>query len=33
LDIQILYRSISKVLSSEGINAVDTATIEPFDGE
>ncbi len=33
LDIQILYRSISKVLSSEGINAVDSATIEPFDGE
>jgi undecaprenyl phosphate N,N'-diacetylbacillosamine 1-phosphate transferase len=33
LDVQILYRSISKVLSSEGINAVDTATIEPFDGE
>ena len=33
LDIQILYRSISKVLSSEGINAADTATIEPFDGE
>ena len=33
LDIKILYRSISKVLSSEGINAVDTATIEPFDGE
>jgi len=30
LDIQILYRSISKVLSSEGINAADAATIEPF---
>ena len=33
LDIQILYRSISKVLSSEGINAADTATREPVDGE
>ena len=32
LDIKILFCSISKVLSSEGINAADAATIEPFNG-
>ena len=32
LDIKILFSSISKVLSSEGINAADAATIEPFNG-
>ena len=32
LDIRILFNSIGKVLSSEGINAADAATTEPFNG-
>lgn len=33
LDIKIFFKTILKVLKSEGINAVDAATIEPFDGK
>lgn len=33
LDMKILFKTISKVLKSDGINAADAATIEPFDGE
>jgi undecaprenyl phosphate N,N'-diacetylbacillosamine 1-phosphate transferase len=33
LDIKILYKTILKVLKSEGINAENSATIEPFDGK
>lgn len=33
LDMKILFKTISKVLKSDGINAADAATIEPFNGE
>jgi undecaprenyl phosphate N,N'-diacetylbacillosamine 1-phosphate transferase len=33
LDFKILLKTIIKVLKSEGINAADAATIEPFDGK
>jgi len=33
LDIKILFKTILKVIKSEGINAADAATIEPFNGE
>jgi lipopolysaccharide/colanic/teichoic acid biosynthesis glycosyltransferase len=33
LDIQILFKTILKVIKKEGINAADVATIEPFEGE
>jgi lipopolysaccharide/colanic/teichoic acid biosynthesis glycosyltransferase len=33
LDIKILFKTIQKVVQSEGINAADAATIEPFDGQ
>lgn len=32
LDIKILFKTVKKVLISEGINAADSASIEPFDG-
>lgn len=32
LDLKILFKTILKVLMSEGINAADAATIEPFNG-
>jgi len=32
LDSKILFKTLLKVLKREGINAADTATIEPFDG-
>jgi len=32
LDVKILFKTIQKVLKSEGINAADAATIEPFNG-
>ncbi|MBL7886958.1 MAG: sugar transferase [Flavobacterium sp.] len=32
LDVKILLRTIIKVIKSDGINAADAATIEPFDG-
>ncbi len=32
LDFKILIKTIQKVIKSEGINAVDAATIEPFNG-
>lgn len=32
LDVKILIKTIQKVIKSEGINAVDAATIEPFNG-
>jgi len=32
LDVKILFKTIQKVVKSEGINAADTATIEPFHG-
>lgn len=32
LDVKILFKTIQKVIKSEGINAVDAATIEPFNG-
>jgi lipopolysaccharide/colanic/teichoic acid biosynthesis glycosyltransferase len=32
VDIKILYNTILKVLKSDGINAADSATIEPFNG-
>lgn len=32
LDIKILIKTVKKVLISEGINAADASTIEPFDG-
>ncbi len=32
LDAKILFKTVLKVLESDGINAVDAATIEPFDG-
>lgn len=33
LDIKILFKTVQKVLKSEGINAANAATIEPFNGE
>ena len=33
LDIKILFKTAKKVLKSDGINALDAATIEPFDGK
>ncbi|MEC4050891.1 sugar transferase [Flavobacterium sp. SUN046] len=32
LDLKILFMTVLKVMKSDGINAVDAATIEPFDG-
>lgn len=32
LDLKILFKTILKVIKSEGINAADAATIEPFNG-
>ena len=32
LDVKILFKTIQKVLKSEGINSEDAATIEPFNG-
>lgn len=33
LDLKILFMTIKKVVKSEGINAADAATIEPFNGK
>ena len=33
LDMKILFKTVLKVIKSDGINAVDSATIEPFNGE
>jgi lipopolysaccharide/colanic/teichoic acid biosynthesis glycosyltransferase len=33
LDLKILLKTIQKVIKSEGINAADAATIEPFNGK
>lgn len=33
LDVKILFKTILKVLKSDGINAANAATIEPFNGE
>ena len=33
VDLKILIKTIKKVLKSEGINAADSATIEPFNGK
>ena len=33
LDIKILFKTIQKVVKSDGITAVDSATIEPFNGQ
>ena len=33
LDVKILFKTILKVIKSDGINAADAATIEPFDGK
>ncbi len=33
LDVKILFKTVLKVIKSDGINAVDSATIEPFNGE
>ena len=33
LDLKILFKTILKVIKSEGINAADAATIEPFNGK
>ncbi|HEX8269197.1 MAG TPA: sugar transferase [Flavobacterium sp.] len=33
LDMRILIKTVQKVIKSEGINAADAATIEPFDGK
>lgn len=33
LDVRIFFKTILKVVKSDGINAVDSATIEPFDGK
>lgn len=33
LDVKILFKTILKVIKSEGINAADAATIEPFNGK
>jgi len=32
LDMKILFKTVLKVIKSDGINAADAATIEPFDG-
>ncbi|MFV8335288.1 sugar transferase [Flavobacterium sp. RSP29] len=32
LDVKILFKTVLKVIKSEGINAADVATIEPFNG-
>lgn len=32
LDLKILFKTVLKVIKSDGINAADAATIEPFDG-
>jgi lipopolysaccharide/colanic/teichoic acid biosynthesis glycosyltransferase len=33
LDLNILFKTVLKVIKSDGINAADAATIEPFDGK
>lgn len=33
LDVKILFKTILKVVKSDGINAADAATIEPFNGQ
>lgn len=33
LDMKILFKTVLKVIKSDGINAVDAATIEPFNGK
>lgn len=33
LDVKILFKTMFKVIKSEGINAADVATIEPFNGK
>lgn len=33
LDLKILFKTVLKVIKSEGINAADAATIEPFNGK
>ena len=33
LDVKIIFRTIQKVIKSEGINSADAATIEPFNGK
>jgi len=33
LDLKILFMTVKKVLKSDGINAADAATIEPFNGQ
>ena len=33
LDIKILFKTVLKVIKTDGINAADAATIEPFDGK
>jgi lipopolysaccharide/colanic/teichoic acid biosynthesis glycosyltransferase len=33
VDLKILFKTIKKVVQSEGINAANAATIEPFDGQ
>ena len=33
LDVKILFKTVLKVIKSEGINAADVATIEPFNGK
>jgi undecaprenyl phosphate N,N'-diacetylbacillosamine 1-phosphate transferase len=33
LDMKILFKTVLKVIKSEGINAADAATIEPFNGK
>jgi len=33
LDVKILLKTVIKVIKSDGINAADAATIEPFDGK
>jgi len=33
LDVKIIFRTIQKVVKSEGINSADAATIEPFNGK
>lgn len=33
VDLKILFKTISKVIKKEGINAANAATIEPFNGE
>ncbi|GGD30161.1 sugar transferase [Flavobacterium orientale] len=33
LDVKIIFKTLQKVIKREGINAVDSATIEPFQGK